>query len=388
MPNIKRGMMGAAGAGGLSGYTFWSWGPGQGNAQPAGLYCSSPTQVGSTNADYFTSIVSWGSAGAGIKSDYTLWVWGYNNAGRLGLGNTSNVTNPTQVGTLEDWKLFAHHGYVGAGTKVTKTDGTLWTWGDGGNGANGHGNIISLSSPVQLGALTNWAGGDGGSYTQSAVKTDGTLWVWGHNSHGELGLGDINNRSSPVQVGSLTNWSGGYKKLGTCANFAAIKTDGTLWTWGDNGQGQLGQGDTDDRSSPVQVGSLTNWSKVDVAGQGDMVIATKTDGTLWTWGDGGSAPPHQTGGQLGLGDTGIDRSSPCQVGSLTNWSVPIAGTNTVGGLKTDGTLWVWGGNKYGTLGQGTAADDTNVSSPIQVGSSTDWVKASGQHFRWLTLRTP
>ena len=388
MPNIKRGMMGAAGAGGLSGYTFWSWGNGLGTARPDGSYNSSPIQVGSTNADYFTSIVSWGAAGAGIKSDYTLWTWGHNAEGRLGLGNTSNYNNPTQVGTLKDWKVFAHHGMVGAGTKVIKTDGTLWTWGDGGNGANGHGNIISLSSPVQLGSLTNWAGGDGGSYTQSAVKTDGTLWVWGHNSKGELGLGDTNNRSSPVQVGSLTNWSGGYKKLGTCANFAAIKTDGTLWAWGRNQDGELGLGDTDHRSSPVQVGSLTNWSKVDVAGDKNMVIATKTDGTLWTWGDGGSAPPHQTGGQLGLGDTGIDRSSPCQVGSLTNWSVPFAGTNTVGALKTDGTLWVWGGNKYGSLGQGTAADDTNVSSPIQVGSSTDWVKASCQQFRWLTLRTP
>nr|QMP83622.1 MAG: hypothetical protein [Caudoviricetes sp.] len=145
-----------------------------------------------------------------------------------------------------------------------------------------------------------------------------SLWSWGGNfrvvADGRLGLGDITHRSSPVQVGTLTNWSlvagGQYHSLAT-------KTDGTLWSWGRNSYGELGLGDTSARSSPVQVGTLTNWSLV--VGGFYHSIAIKTDGTLWGWG-------QNAYGQLGLGDT-THRSSPVQVGLLTNWSLVAAGSN-------------------------------------------------------------
>ena len=146
------------------------------------------------------------------------------------------------------------------------------------------------------------------TYVECGLASPGSLWSWGRNDYGQLGQNNITHRSSPVQVGSLTNWSliasGYYHTLAT-------KTDGTLWSWGYNANGQLGQSDTTHRSSPVQVGSLTTWSSV-ACGNIAHTIATKTDGTLWSWG-------MNDYGHLGVGDI-THRSSPVQVGSLTNWS--------------------------------------------------------------------
>ena len=143
------------------------------------------------------------------------------------------------------------------------------------------------------------------------LKTPG-LSTWGSNTYGQVGLGDVVYRSSPVQVGSLTNWK---SVSGGVNHTAATKTDGTLWTCGYNAYGQLGLGNTISRSSPVQVGSLTNWQSVSCGYS--YTAATKTDGTLWTWGSNGS-------GALGLGDS-TSRSSPVQVGSLTNWKSVAGG---------------------------------------------------------------
>ena len=297
---------------------------------------SSPVQVGSlTN----WATVSAGAAAGSIKTDGTLWTWGDNQYGQLGQNDTVNRSSPVQVGALTNWsKISSGNSWF----LSIKTDGTLWAWGRNEYGYLGLGNTISISSPVQVGSLTNWSkiSNESGIFAM-AIKTDGTLWGWGANPFGNLGINSTIYRSSPVQIGALTDWL----NIATGAGHSlATKTNGTLWSWGFGSDGQLGQNDTVNKSSPVQVGALTTWLTVASARYSSFAI--KTDGTLWSWGDNNS-------GQLG-DNTVIKKSSPIQVGALTTWSKVSSGfLATTGAIKTDGTLWLWGRNANGQLGNNT-----------------------------------
>ena len=167
----------------------------------------------------------------------------------------------------------------------------------------------------------------------------------GYETNGQLGLNDLTNRSSPTQVGSDTTWpkdaatNASTLVIGSGYCTTAIKTDGTLWTWGENQVGQLGDNSRVFKSSPVQVPGTT-WKSVSI---GDVhATATKTDGTLWVWGGNNE-------GVLGLNNN-TKYSSPVQVPG-TNWNYSACGNYQIAALKTDGTLWVWGQGGYGALGQ-------------------------------------
>ena len=235
---------------------------------------------------------------------------------------------------------------------------TLWSWGDNGSGQLGVNDTTDRSTPVTtlLGG-NNWKSLACARYHTAAIKTDGTLWTWGRNTNGQLGVNDTTSRSTPVTtlLGG-TNW-----KSIACASISgdhtiALKTDGTLWTWGDNQNGQLGinQSGATDRNIPVTtlLGG-NNWKSI--ACGSSHTIALKTDGTLWTWGDNAL-------GQLGINQSGAtDRNTP--VTTLlggNNWK-SIAGSNHTIAIKTDGTLWTWGANNSGQLG---ANNTTNRLTPV------------------------
>ena len=285
-----------------------------------------------------------------------LWAWGKDDltgadpSGALGLTVAAYRSSPTQIAGT-DWKLV--YGTQTDSSFAIKTDNTLWSWGrnwDAILGLNIGDVRSSKSSPVQVGTDTNWKS-IAANYQTAALKTDGTLWTWGHNSYGGLGVNDCVHRSSPVQVAG-TDWKFAIPQV-------AIKTDGTLWAWGYNLSGNLGLNDRINRSSPTQIAG-TNWKIVSGIGG---VLGLKTDNTLWVWGS-------NSEGQLGI-NICTNKSSPVQVGTESNWKQISRGTISAA-IKTDGTLWTWGYNYWGTLG---ISDCVHRSSPVQV-AGTNWKNIS------------
>ena len=304
------------------------------------------------------------------EQSYSLFSWGRNdNMGGLGHNNITAISSPKQVGSQTDWKSVTAGGlgvFLG-----TKTDGTLWVSGGGApSSGNTYGQLglnsrAGYSSPVQVPGTTWDVVGSADSSTL-ALKTDGTLWSWGYNCYGQLGQCIYTLYSSPVQIPGTT-WT---SEFSNGLDYSiAIKTDGTLWAWGSNTTGYLGQGNNTQYQSPRQVGSATNWTKCSGSG---VAMAVNSDGELYTWGS------NQNQGALGLNNT-TNKNDPTQVPGTT-WAniYSLRGSDSPSGnwlaTKTDGTLWSWGNNEHGQLG---LSNKTRYSSPVQVGSNTNW--ATGRH---------
>jgi alpha-tubulin suppressor-like RCC1 family protein len=293
-----------------SGGSIWSWGlnaSGQ-SGQNDRVSRSSPVQIGAltTWSNVAGRIASKNSYCAAIRTDGTLWMWGANGSGQLGLNDRVARSSPVQVTSLNTWTNIGVFGTTTLDSYVLGvSNGRLYAWGDGANGRIAQDSVIDRSSPTQIGSLTNWtevaANGLGGSH---ARKTDGTMWSWGLGLNGSLGLNDAASRSSPTQIGSLTTWAALASRLGQ-GNLGALKTDNTIWMWGGNAVGQLGQNDLVVRSSPVQVTSATNWSQFQISGTNAGIFAINTSGEIWSWG---------SSTELGA------RSSPVQLGSINKWS--------------------------------------------------------------------
>ena len=248
-----------------------------------------------------------------------------------------------------------------------KADGTLWAWGSTGSGRLGIGPtyVLQQTTPIQVGLDTDWATVAAGRRHSIGIKTDGTLWAWGDNSYGELGNGTTTDSDVPIQVGTDNDWV----EVSTAGSHTlALKADGSLWAWGYNFRGQLGNGTTTDSDFPIQVGTSTDWTVV--SGGAYHSLAIKTDGTLWAWGYNGYRA-------LGTG-ANVDVHVPVQVGTDTDWLTVNTEEKHTLAIKTDDTLWAWGTNSDGQLGTGTTL---NQSSPVQVGSDNDWfeVSAGRQH---------
>jgi alpha-tubulin suppressor-like RCC1 family protein len=252
------------------------------------------------------------------------------------------------------------------GTIILKSDGTVWTWGSGGFGKLGNNTTTGRSLvPVEVHGVSNIdylhsvMAIMGGETHSMALTYDGTLWSWGYNFVGELGDGTTNDAAIPVQVGlnsvpPLTNVT----KLGGRTYFSlAVKSDGSIWGWGMNGSGQMGNGTTGANVlTPVMVsnsqpsGAVNNpWQ---VSCGYTYGAALLTNGLVWTWGSG----PH---GELGAG-ANIQNLIPIQVPGLSNITAISSGWKHTLGLKSDGTVWAWGLNSHGELGDGTAISRSNA----------------------------
>lgn len=323
--------------------------------QNAATYLRSPVQVGSATT---WQSVSTNRHSLALTNDGKFWAAGQNGHGECGQGtSTTYIGTFTQVGTGTNWT------WVSAGERFSTAiaGGALFTWGyqSYGRVGNGVASGSSVLSPVQLGTLTNWAKTAAGGRHAIATKTDGTLWGWGYNGVGNLGLGDTVSRSSPTQIGSGTNWAiplvGRYFSGG-------ITTTGKLFLWGNDTQGCLGQGDIAvHRSSPVQVGTASDWTAV-ALGQA-VALGIRNNGQLFAWG----SNQHGEIGQNSLATSYF--MSPVLIGTGSNWASVSKPSKGCMALTATGLLFGWGANYGGVLGQG---DQTDRSSPTQIGSNT-WI---------------
>jgi alpha-tubulin suppressor-like RCC1 family protein len=326
-----------------------------------------------------------GGGGGGGPSIPGMYAAGTNTWGDLALSSGTAMTSPTQVGALTNWSKASNCFGTSA---FVKTDGTLWTCGYNANGALGTGDLTTRSSPTKIGTLTTWTDVDvGASYYSSgysstyesftyAIKS-GSLFFTGGDQFKVSASGNpyaSGARSSPVQCGSGTTWSKiSVSKAGNGtypSNYGGIDTAGKLYTWGSNNYWQLGISDSNTmtiKSSPTQVGALTDWSSIKWGY--NFFIARKTDNSLWACGD-------NTYGVFG-GFSG-STSSPVLVGGGTSWA-QYAVTNSVFAIKTDGTLWAWGYNSstsYATGSLGVGSTAFFVTSPTQIGSGTNWTNVA------------
>jgi alpha-tubulin suppressor-like RCC1 family protein len=239
---------------------------------------------------------------------------------------------------------------------ILASDGSLWTWGETGFGwqvLGLGGNVRTQACLRRIGLETNWANIAVGGSATLALKSDGTLWAWGENIYGQLGDGTtVRERASPVRSVPGNDW---IQVATSGIHSAALKRDGTLWAWGNNWAGQLGDGTTNKSLAPVRVGSSTNWVRI----WANLIqnLGQQSDGSLWFW-----------GWDYTRSQKGSSISVPTRVSPDTNWVSVGMGAWMVFAIKSDGTLWAWGRQAHIYTGADANAD----SAPVRVGADSDW----------------
>jgi len=278
-----------------------------------------------------------------LKPDGTVWGRGVNSAGQLGNGTYTDSSVLVQAQGLENVTQIAASVHVVA----LRSDGTVWAWGDNSEGELGIGSDdFSRNVPVQVPGLTNVIQIAVGIAHTVAVKADGTVWAWGRNDTGELGDGTTDSSNVPVQVSSIGN----VVKVAASFHNVAMKADGTIWAWGYNNNGQIGDGTRNNNRLipvPVPIPDVGPLKIVDVAVGWRHSLAVRSDGTVWGWGLNGE-------GELGTGVRDIS-ISPVQVPNFGNAKAVVGGYLHSVALKSDGTVWTWGSNGRGELGVGLDA---------------------------------
>ena len=330
------------------------------------------TQV-TTNTDDIKSVYCGGYHTFILENDGTLWSTGYGGEGRLGLGDTSNRATFTQVTVNVDNIKKIYCGYNH--TFILKNDGTLWSCGNNEYGELGLGDTTNRTTFTQVTTNTgNIKQVYCGYYNTFILKNDGTLWGCGFNSCSELGLGDTANRYTFAQI--TTNTDDIKKIYCGCHYTIILKNDGTLWSTGQNNYGQLGLGDTTNRTTFTQVTTNVNNIKSVYCGFYHTFIL-KNDGTLWSCGYNGD-------GRLGLGNT-TNRNTFTQVTTNADdiKEIYCGGYHTFI-LKNNGTLWGCGDNYYGQLGLG---DTTNRNTFTQVTTNTDNIKSLPNQYEDISFTT-
>jgi alpha-tubulin suppressor-like RCC1 family protein len=294
--------------------------------------------------------------GLAVRSGGTVWAWGANSFGQLGDGTTTSRSAPAQVPGLTGVTQVAggcNH------SLALRSDGTVWAWGGNGVGQLGRGTITDHeATPAQVTGLAGITKISAGCGFSLALRSDGTVWAWGYDNVGQLGNGSTATSAVPAKVAGLshvTSISAGWdSSVATATNGISVVT--SVWTWGSNDHGQLGDGTLAGHTTPERVTGLPVYIAGASAG-GKFAAVLGTDGTVWGWGFDGN-------GQLGNAPASTPVTRPVNTIGIGSGITQIAaGLVIMLALKSDGTALAWGDNSQGELGTGTT---TNVTGPVRV----------------------
>jgi alpha-tubulin suppressor-like RCC1 family protein len=310
-----------------------------------------------------------------LKNDGTVWAWGDNATGELGNNSTTPSSNPVQVMVSgSPLKAIA----VAADNQESfaiDTNGQVWGWGYNVHGELGTGNNSAITVPTKVGTLTNMVAIASGQHHTVALRGDGTVWAWGANDSGQLGNGEIAPFvAQPVQVvaasGQSNQFLSGIVAISAGASHTlALDNQGVVWSWGGNTSGQLGDADTTFAPQPAPVPVIRSGSSfgnvVGLTAGPTSSFALRSDGTVWSWGD-------NTIGELGQGTTNTAGTAanlnPTQVSVLTGMTGTMVAVGNQTALSSDGTVWTWGDNSNGLLAVGYTGSYATV--PLNIALAT------------------
>jgi alpha-tubulin suppressor-like RCC1 family protein len=285
----------------------------------------------------------------GLSADGTVWAWGQNGDGQIGNGSTTRAWPEVQVPTPGSMLAVSAGQYH---SLALGADGTVWSWGLNSSGQLGDGTTTNRTTPVEVSGLNNVVAIAAGATHSLALADDGTVWAWGSNSSGQLGNGNTTNSDTPVQVSGLSGIvaiaAGGSHSL-------ALSSSGTVYAWGLNSSGQLGNGNNTNSSVPVTVSSISTATAI--AAGGAHSLALLSGGTVKSWG-------LNSSGQLGNGTT-TNSNTPVSVSAISGIKQIAGGASHGVALDNTGKVWAWGLNSSGQLGNGNT---TNQTSPVQMTS--------------------
>jgi len=373
--------------------SLWAWGrnnSGQlGNNDISGATQSSPVAVLNPGASVYVAVSITNQHVLALQADGTLWRWGSNLFGQLGMNEVNSVPHATPVQFVTGDPLIDNAWIaVSAGgwhSVAQQSDGTLWSWGSNSVGQLGNGSGTAISpAPARMGSDADWAGFSAGEFHTKAFKRNGSLWSWGANNAGQLGIGGVTDplpHNLPVQITSPTGISSITAVAAGFGQSLSARADGSLFAWGDNSRGQLGTGTTAPSTIPVlTTRDASGWVGGEPGGQ--HTLARRTDGTLWAWGDNSS-------GQTGNDPMISSFLFPVQVGTASIWSILSGGLMHTAAIQADGTLWTWGSNGFGQLGDGTNDERSapqQITATLPVSPANQWFVVSVGDAHTLALQ--